>query len=85
MKSFLRVYFLNSPWTWVWFLGNERKVFIHERSTKSWRFCRSGILTCRVKKQWEDLQFLLLDNTLDMDYLQFWVQKLHIKTHRLLG
>ena len=36
-------------------------------------------------KQWEDLQFLLLDEALDFNYLQLWTQKLNLKTHGLLG
>lgn len=39
----------------------------------------------KSEKQWEDLQFLLLDKTLDMEYLKLWVQKLYINTHGLLG
>ncbi|GEM_PF-579447 len=34
-------------------------------------------------KQMEDLQFLLLDKTLDMDYLKLWTERLKLKTYGL--
>ena len=36
------------------------------------------------EKQWEDIQFLLLDKELDREYLHIWSKKLRIKTHGLL-
>ncbi|MEZ4777227.1 MAG: DUF6036 family nucleotidyltransferase [Bacteroidia bacterium] len=37
------------------------------------------------EKQMEDLRFLLLDETLNMEYLQLWTTKLKLPTHGLLG
>jgi len=37
------------------------------------------------EKQLEDLKFLLLDETLDMEYIRFWALKLNLKTYGLLG
>lgn len=36
------------------------------------------------EKQMEDLKFLFLDKSLDIDYLKTWLNKLNIKTHGLL-
>jgi predicted nucleotidyltransferase len=36
-------------------------------------------------KQLEDLKFLLLDESLDIDYIKSWSSKLNLKTHGLLG
>jgi hypothetical protein len=36
------------------------------------------------EKQFEDFQFLLLDEKLDMQYIQAWVSRLRINTHGLL-
>jgi len=35
-------------------------------------------------KQLEDLKFLLLDESLNMDYINFWIIKLQLKTHGIL-
>ncbi len=37
------------------------------------------------EKQMEDLQFLLLDKQLNMEYLRWWIFKLKLNTHGLLG
>jgi hypothetical protein len=37
------------------------------------------------KKQMEDLQFLLKDETLDISYLERWVNELNLDTYGLLG
>lgn len=37
------------------------------------------------EKQMEDLQFLLLDETLDKEYLIDWANQLKLETHGLLG
>ncbi|MDX2248992.1 MAG: nucleotidyltransferase [Bacteroidia bacterium] len=36
-------------------------------------------------KQMDDLHFLLLDQTLDMEYVRLWVTKLKLQTYGLLG
>lgn len=36
------------------------------------------------QKQFEDLKFLLLDDSLDQDYLKIWILKLNLKTYGLL-
>ena len=36
------------------------------------------------EKQLEDLKFLLLDNTLKLDYIKSWVTKLNLKTYGIL-
>ena len=37
------------------------------------------------EKQMEDLQFLLLDKSLDRPYINHWTKKLNLKTYGLLG
>lgn len=36
-------------------------------------------------KQLEDLKFLLLDTSMDMDYIKRWVSQLNLKTYGILG
>ncbi len=37
------------------------------------------------EKQMEDLKFLILDKSIDEAYLNYWIPKLNLNTHGLLG
>ena len=37
------------------------------------------------KKQMEDIRFLILDESLDFEYIQFWTNNLNLETYGLLG
>lgn len=79
----------DSDYNWTAF---ERRQQVEYFGIKTYISTKEDLIISKLKwynitpseKQMEDLQFLIIDDELDMDYLKIWLQRLNINTHGLL-
>jgi len=82
--------FEDTDYSWAAF---ERRKKVHFLDTDFYISSKEDLIISKLywynlsqsEKQWEDLQFLLLDTHLHMDYLRWWIFKLKLKSYGLLG
>jgi hypothetical protein len=79
----------DSEYNWAAF---ERRKAVDYFNTRCYICSKEDLIISKLRwyniaqsdKQLEDLKFLLLDETLEMDYIKSWIKKLNLKTYGLL-
>lgn len=80
----------DSDYDWIAF---RRREWVNFMGVACYIAAKEDLILSKLKwynltpseKQWEDLQFLMLDQELDQDYLTIWSKELNLETHGLLG